>query len=281
MRLVISLLCALLLPTTGTPHRVQAKPQPRPTKTSKAKEKKDEKDKGIHVLLVGDSLMATALGQRLELWLKAIPGVSVERVARSATGLARPDVYNWPVVAARAVKRTPPTLVILLIGSNDGQDLIAPKHVKHPKGLKKHHRGRPVRWGKAAWSKTYRKRVDQLLEALGARTRLVLWMGLPPMRSRSLEKKLAVVRREQRAGTLALGSSAQYIGLFPLVRHLRAQAPRDKHGRPRKGWLLKGDGVHFSYYGSLRFARLFEPILWPWIARALVRVSAPTLFSPR
>jgi hypothetical protein len=222
------------------------------------------------VLLVGDSLMATALGQRIETELNKVPGVEARRVAKSATGLARPDVYDWPVVSARAVAKRDPHLVIILIGSNDGQDLIPPKRTRR-RVREKRVRTRPVRWGSREWPKAYRDRVDRLLSSLQARRRLVLWMGLPPMRSRSLEKKLALVRREQRAGTEPLGLGGQYVGLFPFVRHLRARAPRTKKGKRKPGWLFKRDGVHMSYRGSLRFVGLFEPVLWPWIARAQVR----------
>ena len=85
------------------------------------------------------------------------------------------------------------------------------------------------------------------------------------MRSRSLEKKLTLVRREQKAAVLSLGSAHQYVGLFALVRALRDDAPI----KAQKA-LYTTDGVHFSLWGALRFMPLVRPLFFPWVARAAV-----------
>jgi hypothetical protein len=201
--------------------------------------------------------MATALGQQLEVTLAAIPGLRVHRLAKSATGLARPDRHDWMSKAAAAAKQHDPDFVVVLIGSNDGQDL-APVPAKG-------RRQRAVHWGTADWPAAYRERVLALLRALGAPGRPVLWLGLPPMRSRSLEGKLAVIRREQRAAVLSMGEGHQYVGLFGLVRELKDSTPAKAQRH-----LFTADGVHFSLRGALRFMPLVRPILLPWVARATV-----------
>ena len=57
------------------------------------------------VLILGDSLAATGFGALLEKKLDAHPDVECFRKGKSASGLARPDFFDWPGEAKRQIQR--------------------------------------------------------------------------------------------------------------------------------------------------------------------------------
>jgi len=217
--------------------------------------------------------------------LLAAQRLAVWRVAKSATGLSRPDVLDWVAVARAEAARFRPHLVVVLVGSNDGQDLalVKPPRRGHRRRIRRIH------WRTASWSRAYRRRLEAFLAALSSGARagegsttanaspgvtagapLVLWLGLPPVRSRRLERKLSTIRALQRAAVGRLGARSQYAGLRSFLRILRDRAPRDRRGRIRRGWLRKRDGVHFSFRGAHLMALAIAPLMAPWVARAMV-----------
>ena len=74
--------------------------------------------------VVGDSLSQTpgesVINQALATQSIGILGIPDTHVG---TGLARPEVFNWPAYLAEAVARDHPDAVVLTIGSNDDQSL--------------------------------------------------------------------------------------------------------------------------------------------------------------
>ena len=41
------------------------------------------------------------------------------------TGLARPDVYDWPAAIATQLQKAQPKVVVVTFGANDDQDMMA------------------------------------------------------------------------------------------------------------------------------------------------------------
>jgi hypothetical protein len=86
------------------------------------------------------------------------------------TGLARPEVFNWPAYLAEVVARDKPDAVVLTIGSNDDQDLTGD--------------GGGQNFGSPEWIAEYRRRVGGLMDSITANTDATLfWVGIPPMRN--------------------------------------------------------------------------------------------------
>ncbi|MFP2902818.1 hypothetical protein [Corallococcus sp. 4LFB] len=73
------------------------------------------------VLLLGDSLIATGFGEYLQNQLAAHPRIRCERRAKSSTGLARPDFFDWLEVGQQEVRQHQPDVVVVILGGNDGQ----------------------------------------------------------------------------------------------------------------------------------------------------------------
>ena len=154
---------------------------------------------------------------------------------------------------ARQVKRTNPDVVIVIVGGNDGQDLIDKEKKK-----------RRVFWKGKKWAKAYAKRTTDLIELLAGKDRRVIWLELPAMDHRRLEKKLKIIRKVQEDAIAPLTPRAKYLATSQhfytaqgkLIRKIK---PRRKSAKTD---LRQEDGIHFSLPGSKYFAdRVYNQLL--------------------
>lgn len=214
------------------------------------------------VLILGDSLAATGFGALLEKKLDAHPDIECARKAKSATGLARPDFYDWESEAKKQVEASKPDLVVVIMGGNDGQDL-TPKSGK----------GKRVAWKSDGWNDAYKGRVSDFLREIGVDQRKVLWLGLPKSETTGFEQKLDVIRQVQSEAVAALGDAATYLDTTPFLTDasgvLLATATV---GKRKDQDLREDDGIHFTMAGS----QFFADKVYPEVLRALgVEDAAP------
>lgn len=204
------------------------------------------------VLILGDSLAATGFGALLERKLDAHPDVNCFRKGKSASGLARPDFFDWLAEGKRQVELRDPDLVVVIMGGNDGQDLTPRRGTGR----------RRVPWQHEDWEAAYRSRMDEFLTQIAGPDRRVLWLGLPTMGLRSLEKKLTLIRRIQAEAVEALGAEqASYLDTAPFVSEedgrMRTHAQVGGRGRPKQ--IRAEDRIHFTMSGSEYFADVVYP----------------------
>lgn len=209
-------------------------------------------DEPYKVLLLGDSLAATGFGAMLEKKLDDHPNVVCYRKGKSASGLARPDFFDWHAEGKRQIKAREPDLVIVIMGGNDGQDLVKKRGSKR------------VHWKDEAWPVVYRERMDTFLEEISAPGRKVMWLGLPHMGLRSFEKKLVLIRQVQREAVEALAPDATYLDTVPYTTNddgaTLATAVVRSRKKPQK--LRAEDKIHFTMPGSQYFAdRIYPDVL--------------------
>jgi uncharacterized protein len=202
------------------------------------------------VLLIGDSFVAQTFGRALKQELSEA-GFAVSRRGKHSSGLARPDFFDWWREGSRLVARDEPTLIIVMMGGNDGQDLL------NQKG-----KGR-VRWGEVEWEERYAARVESFLNALGAGPRMVLWLELPPMHTRRFERKVEYIRRIQRR-VLTRIPSTQYVQTADLLPGLAGTAVRrcSSVGATRCA-VHDPDGVHLTPQAGWAFAQLVASRILP------------------
>lgn len=225
------------------------------------------------VLVLGDSFVVSAFGVTLERLLAEHPELEGARRGKSSSGLARPDFFDWFGEGRRLVARYRPDLVVVIMGGNDGQDLV-------PWAGK-----RRVHWGSPGWPAAYRERVVAFVKAVRAPGRKVLWLGLPPMGPRRFEKKVEYIRKLQREALRDL-EDVSYVDTRPLLTDARGRllptVPSSKGGG--KGGRKKGarirdpDGVHFTVAGGQFFAREVWPAL---LAKLGVKAAPARGASPR
>jgi lysophospholipase L1-like esterase len=123
----------------------------------------------LTVLLVGDSMMAAGLASAISRGLEDEVGVRVVKAYKEATGLSRPDVYDWMEVLPPVLAHHRPDLVICSLGGNDTQSIRQGDEV--------------LEAGTRRWRTEYRHRVRRFMQLLAGSGRQVLWLGLPVMRS--------------------------------------------------------------------------------------------------
>ncbi len=199
------------------------------------------------VLILGDSLARTAFGALLEDKLDAHPHVECYRKAKSATGLARPDFYDWFDQGSKEIELRKPDLVVVVMGGNDGQDI--PPWKGSPR----------VQWDTEGWPAAYRQRVDQFLQLVSAPiaredgseiSARVLWLGLPQMGLRSLEKKLVLIRQIQQDAVASLGGGAVYLDTTPFLVDGQGALLDTATVDGKSQELRADDGIHFTMSGS-------------------------------
>ena len=208
------------------------------------------------VLIVGSSLAATGLGAVLEDKLDANPQIVAYRKGKSASGLSRPDFYDWFDQGKRQVEFRKPELVIVIMGANDGQDLPPWKGSKR------------VHWGSEGWPEAYRDRVDDFLASV--RTPVegqeapanVLWVGLPKVPSPSLERKLTLIRGLHQEQVAALGDAGFYVDTTPHLVDANGVLLKTAKVRGKQRELRSEDGVHFTMSGCEYLAdKLYPEVL--------------------
>jgi hypothetical protein len=84
-----------------------------------------------------------------------------------STGLARPEVFNWPAYLAGISADLKPDVMVLTFGSNDDQTLTGAGG------------GQP--FGSDGWQAEYHRRVGGLMDQVIADDTTLFWVGIPPI----------------------------------------------------------------------------------------------------
>lgn len=160
----------------------------------------------LRVWVAGDSL-AEVPGQSLERLTGTKGAVDVVGVeSRLATGLTRPDIYNWFTRIQQAISQLHPRVAVLSFGADDAHDYMSGVPVGGTVG--------PI--GSASWGREYLRRVSGVTRELNAAGIAVVWLGIPisaspprNVRFRFVDHILATVAHEDPA-------SASYIDAYSM-----------------------------------------------------------------
>ena len=114
------------------------------------------------VVVPGESLLRTVAGNRAIAPVGRIDG-------RIASGLERPDVFNWFTHVREQMRSKKPRAVVLMFGGNDDHGFMT--------GLPE---GREVgSFGSPSWRAEYRRRVAAIMETIERANAFLVWIGLP------------------------------------------------------------------------------------------------------
>jgi len=235
------------LPTPSSEHHpataAPSKPrQAAPRKLAFSPQKK------LRIWIAGDSLVIT-------------PGYAIVRAAgaspameavgsvdgRVATGLTRPDVFNWFDEVRRQVKELHPRAVVLAFGGNDDKAYMTGV----PEGTELGD------FGSSAWRKEYGRRVGGLMDTINRAGAFVIWIGLPQTRSPDQTRRFDVVNAVAEKQARKRAGRAAYIDTYTMFAGDDggyAQYLPDGSGRLEK--VRADDGVHFERAGGDMIARL-------------------------
>jgi len=231
---------------------VQAAPKPAATPAARVPTPSDP----LRVLVIGDSL-AGDLGRSLGRISAAAALVSVELDYKPASGLSRPDYFDWYAALVSDIARLHPEVVVVMLGGNDAQSFEANGHV--------------VQQATAEWSAIYAKRVADLMMIGAANDRRVIWIGLPVMADPSFGE---LMRRQNDLYREASDGNARvtYLDTWALFAGPDGRyAPYlpDASGRPAP--MRQADGIHLSVAGAERLAGAVKTEL----ERAVPLLSGP------
>jgi uncharacterized protein len=196
-------------------------------------------DAPLEVLLAGDSLIGAiadgygrhSLDDELVDWDKDV---------RISTGLARPDVLDWPLHLQQLLDARDPDVVVLLLGGNDDQSLVGGAD-----GV--------VHYGRPGWAEEYQARVTRLQTIAASQGRTVLWLELPSVRPGRLEQA------RQRMNAAARSAAAETGAL--VVDTDAILAPEGYTSRLGGVQVRADDGVHLTHPGGDLVAEVIARVL--------------------
>jgi hypothetical protein len=196
-------------------------------------------------LIIGDSLMMS-VGPILKAEFEKQFGSQVSLKAKLATGLARPDVFDWKQELDGMVQKRRFDAVIVLMGTNDSQDFFENNQI--------------YSYGTADWVKVYKRRISEVMARICQHAKKGLWIGLPPMQSPNFHKKAFrlnqwVARTSEKYPCMEYLDTAQIFG----DQKGSYESYRTISGKVEKIRMV--DGIHITKKGA---QLLVDPVLKVW-----------------
>jgi len=186
------------------------------------------------VMYVGGDSISRDLGEGLA---RVSPAdvVRVDLDPRPATGLSRPDFFDWAQHLAGVLTESLPDVIVVLFGANDFQNV--------------EHDGEILDRFGDEWLDLYRERVDRIMTLLGQPEVQTIWVGQPPVREPRLSGGL------ERLNTVYAEVAAQH----PQITYVDTWAlfSDDEGGYVDEidgVRLRREDGVHLTIDGGNRLA---------------------------
>ncbi|MER9727560.1 DUF459 domain-containing protein [Mesorhizobium sp. M0217] len=128
-----------------------------------------EKTPDAHVVLVIGDFMANGLAEGLETAFADNANVRIVERVNGSSGFVRDDVYNWPEQVKSLVETEKPSVVVVMLGSNDRQQMRVNDVREQPRSEN--------------WTKEYERRTEALGKALAATKVPYLWVGMPAFKT--------------------------------------------------------------------------------------------------
>lgn len=201
-----------------------------------------DEDRPLEMYVGGDSI-SRDLGEGLA---RRTPAelVSVELDPRPATGLSRPDFFDWSQHLAGVLTESVPDVIVVLFGANDFQNVA--------------HEGEILDRFGDVWLDLYRERVDRIMTLVSQPDTQTVWVGQPPVReprlSGGLERLNSVYREvaEQHPQVTFIDTWALFSddggGYVDEIDGVR---------------LRREDGVHLTVAGGNRLAEAVWGVIGP------------------
>lgn len=197
----------------------------------------------LRVYIGGDSIVRDAGDAFLNL-AGANPLFRTTLHYENATGLTRPDFYDWPAALAADMAEHRPEVAFILFGGNDSQGIVAPDGAVYPGP------------SDPGWRTEYARRVGQAMDVLRADDRLVYWIGLPPMREAGFDGRAEIMNEIYRTAA----SSRPWMTFLDTHPTFGDENGDYVERKPDADGdlvdLRQDDGVHLSSPGAERLARV-------------------------
>lgn len=197
-----------------------------------------------HLAVIGDSL-ADGIWGGIYRHLRRDDRIEVLRRTRNASGLARPDFYDWFAAIDRHIASDHIDAAVVVFGLNDTQPLFHEGRWEHA-------------FGTPTWDRLYRERVAAFMDRLRQAGIETFWIGLPVVRSSTQSTQARHLNDIYRTEAEAHG--IHFIPTWELASDARGRYSSylpDSAGRSRL--MRHSDGVHFTSLGyNILTNRLLE-----------------------
>jgi uncharacterized protein len=192
--------------------------------------------------IVGDST-AQAVGQGFEFQTRDVPTIKVRNIFRNASGLMRPDFYDWPkTVRGLLAREKAPEAVVLSFGANDTQGIVLdPRTIARP--------------GEDAWHDAYKAKVAAFLKLFTEAGSPVFLLGLPFDPKTRMATGLAAVNRAFRDAASAT-EKCEFVDSEKLLLAEDGSYQKQVRIGGQTLTLRNQDGVHLTADGGRYLAKL-------------------------
>jgi hypothetical protein len=222
-QLIASLLAVLML--IVAPRAADAAPGSEPARSGK----------GVTVAVIGDSL-GDGVWSGFSLMWRNKPECKVVRRSKIGAGMTRTDFPRWQQDLAAELAAESVDVAVLMFGLNDQT------------GIRDEHR-RGFLFRTEGWKQLYQARIESLVRDLVQRKVVVVWLGLPVMRSSELNAGARWINGLVEEKLKALG-----VVYVPLERDFanpdgEFQPYLQDEASQRSRQIRLEDGIHFTHYG--------------------------------
>jgi hypothetical protein len=195
------------------------------------------------VVVPGESLLREIAGNRAIVAVEEIDG-------RIASGLERPDVFNWFTRIQEVMRKEKPRAVVAMLGGNDDHGFMT--------GLPE---GTDVgTFGSPSWREEYRRRVAAVMDSVTRRGAYLVWIGLPISRDADQTVRFDVINTIVQSEAAKRRGRVAYLDTYFFFAGEDggyAQYVEDAAGKLVK--MRADDGVHFERpAGDLIAAKVLE-----------------------
>jgi hypothetical protein len=182
------------------------------------------------VVVPGESVLRAMAGNRAFDAVDAIDG-------RIATGLERPDVFNWFTHVRETMESRKPRAVVVMFGGNDDHGFMT--------GVSE---GREVgTFGSPTWRAEYRRRVAAVMDTVTSNGGYLVWIGLPISRDSEQTQRYDVINAIAQKEAAKREGRVSYLDTYFFFAGDDggyAQYVEDPSGKLVK--MRADDGVHFE-----------------------------------
>jgi hypothetical protein len=189
-------------------------------------------------LLIGDSNFFGSLGHTLKRGFEA-EGHIVELRGKSASGLARPEYFDWFTEARALIARFRPTVIVSMLGANDVQRITWPALDD-----------RVYFKNEPAWRRAYEGRVRQFMRLLSDEGRTVYYLS-PTNRGWEIARVAVTKVREVQAHAARGLPRVHWVDMFPLSSDAAGQwLNRGRDAEGREVVYRMPDRIHLTIEGG-------------------------------
>lgn len=186
------------------------------------------------VMIVGDSL-GNNLAYGMKRQLEATKGLDIVIRSKASTGLSNSWFYNWPKKIKPFINESDPDLVIVMLGTNDHQNMKI--------------NGSVAEFGTKKWNAKYESEADRLISQSIDSGAYVLWVGLPIMQSSYFASYMSVLN-DRSTNAVSENTGANFVPTWDLMADNRGKYREWAKVNGKNQKIRGSDGIHFTWVGQ-------------------------------